>query len=165
MRLESGNFQRLHRPFSPVATETFLRKGREDHGLDFFIGKRQKAPRKSEPFAFRLSKKSRNFFDSLKKCRYFCAAQRRKSPRFACRNPCTARLPGHLIPFEAGGCPLELPRLDSGRFYSAQVFRQTAAKGSEKIGAFCLCVVCVVKEREKWEICMITGYDDIVTDN
>ena len=25
--------------------------------------------------------------------------------------------------------------------------------------------VCVVKEREKWEICMITGYDDIVTDN
>ncbi len=28
-----------------------------------------------------------------------------------------------------------------------------------------LLLVCVVKEREKWEICMITGYDDIVTDN
>ena len=28
-----------------------------------------------------------------------------------------------------------------------------------------LTCVCVVKEREKWEICMITGYDDIVTDN
>ena len=32
-------------------------------------------------------------------------------------------------------------------------------------GALCLCVLCVVKEREKWEICMLTGYDDIVTDN
>ena len=47
---------------------------------------------------------------SLLKFRYFCAAQRRKSPRSACRKPCKARLPGHLIPFEAGGCPLELPR-------------------------------------------------------
>ena len=44
----------------------------------------------------------------------FCAAQRHKSPRFARRKPCTTRLPGHLIPFEAGGCPLELPRPDLG---------------------------------------------------
>ena len=60
----------------------------------------------------RLSKKSKDFSDSLQKCRYFCAPQRRKSPRFACRNPCTARFPGHLIPFEAGRCPPELPRPD-----------------------------------------------------
>ena len=69
--------------------------------------------------------KSKDFSDSLQKCRYFCAPQRRKSPRFACRNPCTARLPGHLSPLEAGGCPLELPRPDSGGFYSAQVLRET----------------------------------------
>ena len=46
----------------------------------------------------------------------------RKSPSFACRKPCTASLPGHLILFEAGGCPLELPRPNSGGFYSAQFF-------------------------------------------
>ena len=51
------------------------------------------------------------------KCRYFCAAQRRKSPRFACRKPCTANLPGHLTPFEAGSCPPPPanPRADSSK--------------------------------------------------
>ena len=32
---------------------------------------------------------------------------------------------GDVIPFQAGCRPLELPRPDSGGFYSAQVFRQT----------------------------------------
>ena len=72
--------------------------------------------------ALRLSEKSRNFSDSLQKCRYFCAAVRRKSPRFACRKPCTARLPRHLIPFEAGGCPLELPRPNLRGIISTEVF-------------------------------------------
>lgn len=48
--------------------------------------------------------------------------QRWKSPPFACRNPCTAGVPGHLIPFGAGGCPLEFPRLNLSRFISAEVF-------------------------------------------
>ncbi len=72
---------------------------------------------------FSLSKKSVDFFDRLKKCRYFRAAQRRKSPRSAGRKPCCARLPGHLIPCEAGGCPLALPRPDTARFCSTEVFR------------------------------------------
>ena len=38
------------------------------------------------PQALRLSKKSKDFFDSLQKCRYFRAAQRRKSPCSAPRN-------------------------------------------------------------------------------
>jgi hypothetical protein len=37
------------------------------------------------------------FFDSLQKCRYFCAAAQPKSPRFARLNPCFARLSGHSI--------------------------------------------------------------------
>ena len=32
---------------------------------------------------FRLSEKPKDFSDSLKKCRYFSAVQRRKSPRCA----------------------------------------------------------------------------------
>ena len=66
----------------------------------------------------------------MPKCRYFCAALRRKSPRFACRNPCAARLPEHLIPFEAGGCPLELPRPDAGGSDSAQVFDKLRRDGA-----------------------------------
>ena len=68
-----------------------------------------------------LSEKSQYLSDRLQKCRYFCAAQRRKSPCFARRNPCTARLPGHSIPFEAGGCPLELPppRLKQNLFHTS----------------------------------------------
>ena len=85
---------------------------------------------------FRLSKKSKDFSDSLQKCHYFCAAVRRKSPRFARRNPCTARLPGHLIPFEAGGCPLELPRPVSGGFDSAQVFRHDESPHGSSVRAF-----------------------------
>ena len=96
-------------------------------------------------------KKVQGLFRQPEKCRYFCAPQRRKSPRFACRNPCTARLPGHLIPLEAGGCPLELPRPDSGGFDSAQVLRETedhlpAGRRSDALsfsppfkGGACLC--------------------------
>ena len=61
------------------------------------------------------------------KCRYFCAAQRRKSPRSARRKPCAARLPGHLIPFEAGRCPLELPRPGRDSSCSIKMFEQTSA--------------------------------------
>ena len=57
------------------------------------------------------------------------APQRRKSPRFACRKHCTASLPGHLIPFSAGRCPLELSRPVSGGFDSAQFFRKPEAVG------------------------------------
>ena len=74
------------------------------------------------PEAFRLSEKSKDFSDSLKNAVTFAPQQRRKSPRFACRNPCTARLPGHLIPFEAGGCPLELPRPNLRGIISTEVF-------------------------------------------
>ena len=56
------------------------------------------------------TKKSKDFSVCMPKCRYFCAALRRKSPRFACRNPCAARLPGHLLPFEAGPSPPAAPR-------------------------------------------------------
>ena len=34
-------------------------------------------------------------------------------------------LPGHSIPREAGGCPLALPRPDTGGFCSTEVFRQS----------------------------------------
>lgn len=61
----------------------------------------------------RLLKKSIDFFDSLQKCRYFCAAQRHKSPRFARRKPCCARQCGAFDPIRGGRCPLELPRLSS----------------------------------------------------
>lgn len=52
----------------------------------------------------------------------FLRPQRWKSPPFACRNPCTAGFPGNLIPFGAGGCPLEFPRLNLSGFISAEVF-------------------------------------------
>ena len=55
-------------------------------------------------------------------------AQRCKSSRSDYRKPYTARLPGHLIPFEAGTCPLELPRPDARRrFYPAQAFPKAEA--------------------------------------
>src|SRR5699024_7147384 len=56
------------------------------------------------------------------------AAQKSSRPR---RKPCAASLPGHLIPFEAGGCPPELPRPDPGGFYSAPAFPHTAAARSD----------------------------------
>ena len=68
-------------------------------------------------------------FRQPEKCRYFCAALRRKSPRFACRNPCTARLPGHLIPLEAGCRPLELPRPNLSGFISTEVFNKLERGG------------------------------------
>ena len=85
----------------------------------------------------RLSEKSKNFSDSLQKCRYFCAAIRRKSPRFACRKPCTARIPGHLIPLEAGCCPLELPRPDAGGFDAARVFDKLKRGQVMDLSPFC----------------------------
>ena len=88
------------------------------------------APQAGRSVCFRLSKKSLDFFDSLQKCRYFRAAQRRKSPRSAPRKPCTARLPGHSIPREAGGCPLALPRPDTGGFCSTEFFRHVLKKGT-----------------------------------
>src|SRR5699024_4202219 len=73
-------------------------------GLCWGWGKESKKERWNRgSSALRLSKKSLDFFDSLQKCRYFRAAQRRKSPRSALRTPCTARRPGHSFPREAGG--------------------------------------------------------------
>ena len=77
----------------------------------------------------RLSKKSEDFSDSLQKCRYFCAAVRRKSPRFACRKPCTARFPGHLIPFEAGGCPPRAPPALSQAHFILRRFSDKLRRG------------------------------------
>ena len=59
---------------------------------------------------------------SLLKCVTFAPHSGAKVPRSACRKPCKARLPGHLIPFEAGGCPLELPRQTRADFVSHRFF-------------------------------------------
>ena len=66
--------------------------------------------------------------------RYFCASVRRKSPRFACRNPCTARLPGHLIPLEASCRPLELPRLNFEQIHLSRGFLTSRAGSGPEIG-------------------------------
>ena len=86
---------------------------------------RRAAGKKSFPAAGpRLSKKSKNFSDSLKECRYFPAAQRRKSPRCARRTPCPASRSGHSISLETGCRPLELPRHNSGGFLLTEVFHK-----------------------------------------
>ena len=74
--------------------------------------------------SFSGCRKVLGLFRQPEKCRYFCAAQRRKSPRSARRGPCTAGPPRHSIPFEAGGCPLELPRPNPDRFYPTEPFQQ-----------------------------------------
>jgi hypothetical protein len=56
-------------------------------------------------------KRPKAFSNRLQKCLSFCAAWPHKISRFARLNPCIARLSGHLILFEAGCCPLKLPRI------------------------------------------------------
>ena len=82
---------------------------------------------KGNLFAHRTFRDHKNVFcptDILHKRK---GAQRCKSSRSDYRKPYTARLPGHLIPFEAGACPLELPRPDARRrFYPAQAFPKSS---------------------------------------
>ena len=61
------------------------------------------------PVPIRLSKKSADFFDSLQKCRYFCA--RKGAKVFAALAASLARqgIAGHLIQFEVGSAPSSSP--------------------------------------------------------
>ena len=74
----------------------------------FFFPEGQKSPGIGIP-GLRLSKKSRDFFDSLQECRYFRAAQRRKSPRSALRKPCGARRCGAFDSMRGGRLPPRTP--------------------------------------------------------
>ena len=86
-------------------------------------------------------------------------------------------VPPSLPPLACGHFPLtggigpargEAQRESRGRSPYQEEKKRGKKKERQRAPTLCrgpLPVCVVVKEREKWEICMITGYDDILTDN
>ena len=79
------------------------------------------------------------------------------------RKPCYARIPASEARTFAPRCGVKVTAFF--RLSEKSKDFSDSRKQEAPVHHRGLLLVCVVKEREKWEICMITGYDDIVTDN